>query len=178
MKTPEEHRKAPEQYSKDLGYLRTHGEDRGLMAELRCLLNRNLRMRGWAAVGRIGGIGDRAVETVSGLYALYPQAFKENAFSFGVSCKRLAFRRRKGDAQADDAHSPLDIRFRRLLACDGRPALCDMLPDFVRGMKAEGIAVDYDSLYKDIYYWGDRVREKWAADYWGKAGKEVSDVSD
>lgn len=170
--------KKPEEYSRDLDYLRKHGDDRGLMAELRCLLNKNLRFRGWSAVGRFGGIGERAVETVSGLFALYPQAYREQPFSFGVSCKRLAACRRKGDSQADDAHSPLDLRFRRLLACVDRDALCRMLPDFVRGMKTEGIAVDYDLLYRDIYYWGDRVREHWAADYWGRTGKEAADVSD
>lgn len=169
--------KNPEQYKKDLAFLRSRSDDRGLMAELRCLLNKNLRMRGWSAVGRFGGIGDRAVETVSGLYALYPQEYKEVSFSFGVSCKRLASRRRKGESQADDAHSPLDVRFRRLLSCVDRDNLCRMLPDFVRGMKSEGIAVDYDRLYNDIYYWGDRVRERWAADYWGQSGKEDYDVS-
>lgn len=54
-----------------VGQLLKMKEDKGAMAELRCLLNPNLKHRGWQIVGQMGGIGDFATETTAGLFALH-----------------------------------------------------------------------------------------------------------
>lgn len=160
-----------------LARVRNRADDRGLMAELRSLLNPNLRMRGWSAMATIGRLGDKPMETLAGLFAFYPQSYQEEkSFSFGVSCRILAEKRRKKGTA--DHESPLDVRFRRLLACEQREDVCRLLPEFVRGMKVEGIPVDYDTLYRDVRFWNDRVRERWAIDYWSSKEKEEQRVSD
>lgn len=161
-----------------LATLRGQQDNRGLMAELRCLLNKNLRMRGWAAIARLGRIGHRPTETISGLFAYYPQPFYENVIPFGRSCRQLANIRKKSAEGADDAHSPLDVRVRRLLACDSKESICSLLPDLVRGMKNENVRIDYDTLFRDLIFWDDSIREKWARDYWSAARKEDDNVSD
>lgn len=160
-----------------LAKIRSRQDDRGLMAELRALLNPNLRMRGWRAMAAIGELGNKPMETLAGLFAFYPQEFQaESSFSFGVSCHILAEKRRK--QETTDHESPLDVRFRRLLACEQREDVCRLLPEFVRGMKVEGIPVDYDTLYRDVRFWNDRVRERWAIDYWRSKEKEEQHVPD
>lgn len=117
------------------------------------------------------------METVAGLFAFYPQAYQaELERSFGVSCRALAAARRKNENAEQE--SPLDVRFRRLLSCEYRDDVCRLLPEFVRGMKAEGISLDYDTLYRHVRFWSDRVKEQWAMDYWSHGGKEDQNVSD
>lgn len=159
-----------------LSTIRSRQDDRGLMAELRALLNPNLRMRGWSAMASVGRLGDKPMETVAGLFAFYPQAYQaEQERSFGISCRALAAARRKKENAEQE--SPLDVRFRRLLSCEHRDDVCRLLPEFVRGMKAEGISLDYDTLYRHVRFWSDRVKEQWAMDYWSPGGKEDQNVS-
>lgn len=146
-------------------YLQAHRDDRGTMAELRCLLNRHLRPRGWQAIAPVGGIGDPVKETIAGLFATHPLNCDQPDYHFGTACRRLASCRQKTVSSESKAESPLDARFRRLLSAD-RLTLCSRLVDIVLGFKAENIPVNYASLAADLIYWGDRVRERWAQQYW------------
>lgn len=160
-----------------INFIRRYKDDRGAMAALRCLLNPEQRFRAWQLIAGINGIGNTAIETVAGLYALHPEEKVDEDYHFGSACKQLAFDRKK--QQVDD-ESPFDKRFRRLLACDSREELRAHLKDIVRGMKSSGIPVNYASLYDDICWWGDRVRERWAIQYWQKPFKkeDLEDVSE
>lgn len=159
-----------------LTYLRSVKDDAGTMAELRCLLNPNMRSRGWRAIARAGGIGDVVMETISGLYAKHPV---ESNRSFGRVCRELASARKKtAKEKTEDADaSPFDRRFRRLLA-SGREEACAQLYGIISGLKAEDIGVDYEGICTDLFYWGDRVKERWAQDYWGNEKEEADDVSE
>lgn len=152
-------------------WLQSVAEDRSTMAELRCLLNPNLRQRGWAAISRIGGIGHEVRETVAGLFALHPSVGKNDGLpdNLGTSCRCLRSRRQTGNgaepSEKKSDNSPLDARFRRLLSAD-RSEMRDILQNLFRNLKSESIPVNYRQLYIDLSYWGDRVRQKWAIQYW------------
>lgn len=144
-----------------LYFLRSSRENAGRMAGLRCLLRPSQRMRGWMALGQLpGAIGDRIVETVAGLYALHPLESTDKNYGFGSACRKLA--RLRGNS---DDSSPLDMRFRRLLACT-REELLSHLPEMMMGLKSADIPVNYNNLYKDLRKWSDSVRERWAIQYW------------
>ncbi len=135
--------------------------DRGTMAELRCLLNPNLRHRGWQAISRIGGLGNTAYELVAGLFAMHPM-HDSGLANFGTSCRWLAARNNRG---AQDSSAPLDTRFRRLLDAD-RSELAELLPTLVRHLKSESIPVNYDTLLQDLRFWSEPVLTRWAQEYW------------
>lgn len=143
--------------------LRLLKEDKGAMSSLRSLLSNTQRYRGWSYIGKVNGIGDICVETIAGLYALHPMECNEKNYNFGDACKKLA-QKRSGSLSSED--SPFDRRFRRLLACSSREEICALLPEVIRGMKAEEIAVNYESLYVDIRRWNANQAEKWAEHYW------------
>ena len=70
------------------------------------------------------------------------------------------------------AASPLgiaafDSRFRRLLSCDHRDEICERLRPVVFAAKAKGVPVNYEELFVDLWYWGDKVKTRWAREYWG-----------
>lgn len=135
------------------------------MAELRCLLNPNLKHRGWQIVGQMGGIGDFATETTAGLFALHRIHSSENNKNVGSSCRVLR------DKSNEDGKNPLDVRFRRLLAAD-REELPALLQSMFRRMERENISVNYHQLFWDLRRWGDTVRKEWAKEYWSNQQKE------
>lgn len=163
-------------------WLQSITEDRGTMARLRCLLNPNLRQRGWAAVSRIGGIGHDVRETVAGLFALHPCAGNEDKppKNLGDSCRLLKSTRQMNNGTApsgkESGESPWDVRFRRILSAD-RKEMRDLLPHLFLHLKSESIPVDYRQLYIDLRYWGDIVRQKWAIHYWNNQPEQDNDTS-
>lgn len=163
-----------------MNYLRRNKDDRGVMAALRCLLIEDMRFRGWQQLAALGGIGVLPVETVAGLYAFHPAEKKDDSYNWGDACRALAETRRRGDENKESAmdKNPFDRRFRRLLACDSQIELCTHLVDVVRGMKAKDIPINYENLYDDIVWWGDKVRERWAIHYWSNRKEVVENVSD
>lgn len=163
-----------------MSYLRRNKDDRGVMAALRCLLNDEQRFRGWQQIAAIDGIGVLPVETIAGLYAFHPLEKNEDAYTWGKACRALAETRRKDDGNKESSldKNPFDRRFRRLLACGSQSELCVHLVDVIRGMKAKDIPVNYEKLYDDIVWWGDKVRERWAIHYWSNRKEGTENVSD
>ena len=159
-----------------MSFLRRQKENRGAMASLRCLLNDEQRFRGWQLIASINGIGNAAVETVAGLYAMHPEESSDADYNFGDACRALAMDRKTMEVNDE---SPFDRRFRRLLSCDTREELRSHLVDIVRGMKSANIVVNYAGLYQDMVWWGNKVRERWAIHYWSNRKVEtVENVSD
>ena len=102
---------------------------------------------------------DRAVFLTAALFAEYPEA-KQNSRDLGrsvnlISEKSASIERRFVallDAEADDLHYYL----RQMVAL----------------LKAHGMAVNWDQLFKDIRGWdnpGRRVQRTWARSFWGSA---------
>jgi len=141
-----------------LGYLRRFKNDRGAMADLRCVLSPAKMSRAWPLLAPIGGIGNPRIETVAGLYAYHPDEAK--AGNMGTTCRTL---------QA--GHNSFEGRFRRLLACD-RDEICERLRPIILAAKAKGVGINYEELLVDLYRWGTNVKAKWAREYWRAAEGE------
>jgi CRISPR system Cascade subunit CasB len=137
-----------------LTYLRQLRNNRGAMADLRCALNPARRARAWPLLARVGGIDRPIYENVAGLFAYHPDDDRK-AGSIGTTCRRLAAE-----------NTSFDGRFRRLLSCD-REELGERLRPVILAAKTKGIPVNYEELFTDWWYWGDRVKARWARDYWG-----------
>lgn len=142
-----------ERATKLLQHLRSLKEDRGAMADLRCALSLAKRPRAWPHLASVGGIDNIRVLTVAGLFALHPEEAQTG--NLGTTCQALS------------KETPsFDIRFRRLLSCD-RDEICDRLRPIVLAAKAEGISVNYERLFIDLWYWSNNVKANWAREYWG-----------
>lgn len=136
-----------------LDYLRPLKNDRGAMADLRCALSPGKRARAWPLLAPVGGVGNRLIETVAGLFAWHPEETHDG--NLGNTCKRLR-----------EEHESFDARFRRFLSC-GREEIYDRLRPVILAARPRGIPLNYEQLYVDLWYWGDRVKERWAREYWG-----------
>lgn len=135
-----------------LQYLRRLKNDRGAMADLRCALSPARLPRAWPLLARVSGIGDPRVETVAGLFAHHPEeTFVGN---LGTTCRRLATQ-----------NTSFDGRFRRLLSCD-RDEICERLRPVVLGAKAKEVRINYEELFADLRSWDERVKVRWAREYW------------
>jgi len=138
--------------AKFLAHLRQLRDDRGAMADLRCALNPARRARAWPLLARVGGIDRPIYETVAGLFAHHPE--ETHTGNIGTTCCRLAAK-----------YSSFDGRFRRLLSCD-REETAERLRPVILAAKAKGIPVNYEELFSDLWYWGDKVKARWAREYW------------
>jgi CRISPR type I-E-associated protein CasB/Cse2 len=137
-----------------LEYLRKLQHDRGAMADLRRALNPAQRYRAWPLLARVGGIGDPRYETVAGLFACHPE--QTHTGNFGTTCRTLS-----------RDHGTFEGRFRRLLGCSRRDDLYSHIRPIVLAAKAKSIPVNYEQLFADLSYWGEAVKARWAAEFWG-----------
>lgn len=142
-----------------LAYLCSIREDRGAMADLRCALSPTRRPRAWPLLARVGGIGKPRIETVAGLFAYHPHEMQMG--SLGTTCRQLAAK-----------NNSFEGRFRRLLLCD-RDEVYKRVRPVILAARANEIRVNYEQLYVDLCYWGDRVKAAWARDYWGAEGEQA-----
>ncbi|MCZ2079103.1 MAG: type I-E CRISPR-associated protein Cse2/CasB [Bryobacteraceae bacterium] len=150
-----------EEAKKLLRYLRELKNDRGAMADLRCALSPAKLPRAWPLLARVGGIGDRTVETVAGLFAYHPD--ETGTGNFGTTCQILF-----------SENPSFEGRFRRLLSCADRAELCERLRPVVLAAKAKDVKVNYELLLVDLRYWGDMVKARWAREFWGANEEEDS----
>ena len=146
--------------AKLLAYLRGLKNDRGAMANLRGALKPAQRHRAWPLLARVGGIGRPIYETLAGLYAHHSDEIHTG--NLGTTCRRLS-----------GEYNSFDGRFRRLLTCD-REEICERLAPVILAAKAKNAPVNYEQLFADLCYWSDKVKERWAREYWG--GVETSEV--
>lgn len=138
-----------------LAWLRRLREDRGAMANLRCAVTPARRARAWPLLGQVGGIDRSIYESVAGLFAHHPE--ETDSGNLGTTCRRLA-----------GENASFDARFRRLLGCD-REEVCERLRPIVLAARSKGFPVNYRQLFEDLWYWGDRVKTRWAKEYWPPA---------
>jgi CRISPR system Cascade subunit CasB len=145
-----------------LEYLRRLVNDRGAMADLRCALSPAKRARAWPLLAPVGGVGNTITETVAGLFAWHPR--ESHSGNLGTTCRLLAAE-----------NSTFDARFQRLLSCD-REEICGRLRPVVLAARPRGIPINYEELFADLWYWGTRVKERWAREYWGAPAVEEAAV--
>jgi CRISPR system Cascade subunit CasB len=145
--------------------LRKHKDDRGMMANLRCILVDNKKHRAWPALNRLGvGIDDDISAYVAGLFATHPE--ETSIGNFGANCKAI---KEKRDAKGSDNNklTPTERRFQHLLSAE-RAEVCDRVRRMVLMAKSQSVPVNYEQLLLDLKFrnWDDRTKTEWAAAFW------------
>jgi CRISPR system Cascade subunit CasB len=171
---PEE--KAPQEEIALIGYLKdlAKRQDRAALAHLRRGLGKKPgeSMEMYPYVGRFisektDGSYDRAVFLTSALFADYSDA-AQNIGDLGRSVRQLA---------KDTGSDSIERRFVALL--DAEPnELHYYLRQMVGLLKANNIAVNWNTLFENIRDWGKPsrgVQRKWARSFWGSAATNNPD---
>lgn len=157
--------------SRLLERIRKYRDDRGMMANLRCLHIASKRHRAWPALNRLGvKIDDEVSGFIAGLFAVHPE--ETNIGNFGATCS--AIEKKRNEKRSDDNKlTPTERRFQQLLTADSTE-----LPDRVLRMvlmaKSQGVPVNYEKLESDLRFWNERTRADWASVFWavGASQKE------
>lgn len=156
--------------------LRRHKDDRGMMANLRCVLVENKKHRAWPALNRLGvEISNDVAAFVAGLFASHPDETSNG--NFGSTCK--AIEQKRGDKRNDDNKlTPTERRFQQLLTAERGAELYDRVRRMVLLAKAQGIPVNYEELEADMRKPNDWRKTKWATTFWaqGAASTPEEDV--
>lgn len=152
--------------------LERHKENRGLMANLRCVLVENKRHRAWPALNRIGvAINDLELAYVAGLFATHPESIADG--NLGTTCRAVA-QRRDEKGNKDEKMTPIERRFLHLLSAE-KGELLSRVRRMVLMAKAEGLPVNYEKLAEDLKYWNDRVKTDWAVAFWAQGSALISE---
>lgn len=153
-----------------LKFLRSRQEDRGFMANLRCMLVESKQHRAWPYVANFGGIGEKycnkVVQTVAGLYATHPEETHDG--DYGAMCRKLLSDDERQKLNQAEGIGPVSRRFQHLLAAEGNE-IFDRVVRLVLRAKAQDVPVNYEQLYKDLLDWeyhADWVRVRWAQSFW------------
>ena len=162
------------------------GDNRGTLSMLRGALSSlpDRQRRAWRVLARFGGIPDKnvhwaeAVRTVAGLLAHPKMQHQHGGKSFGKACTALLGDDERKSLWKADQPGPVSRRVQHLLAAS-REEICDRVCLLGRRLAVEGTSLDFSRLLDDLCYWGDKVKARWAADFWGadsqnEAAKEAS----
>jgi len=148
--------------------LRNYRDDRGMMANLRCILVDNKKHRAWPALNRVGmKIDDKVLPYVAGLYATYSE--EAGTGNFGLTCKRIE--QKRDDKRGDDSKlTPTERRFQHLLSAERGTELNNRVLRMVLLAKSQGVPINYEQLETDLRFWGDRTKSEWASAFWTQSG--------
>ena len=143
--------------------LRKHKDNRGIMANLRCVLVDNKKHRAWPALNRLGiAIKDDDSAYVAGLFATHPE--ETSTGNFGATCK--AIEKKRGDKRSDDSKlTSTERRFQHLLTAE-KGELYGRVLRLVLMAKSQGVPVNYEKLIPDLKFWGERTKTEWASAFW------------
>ncbi len=147
--------------------LRKKKDDRGMMANLRCILVKSKKERAWPVLDRVGvRIDDEDAAFVAGLFATYTDGDSETGKNFGATCKAIERARNETTSSADKDKklTPTERRFQHLLAAD-RDEIRDRVIRMVLLAKSQGVAVNYGKLLHDLKRW-EYAKTEWAAAFW------------
>lgn len=146
--------------------LRKYRDDRGMMANLRCIHVASKKHRAWPALNRLGvRIDDDVSAYVAGLFAMHPEEASNG--NLGATCK--AIEQKRGDRRGDDNRlTPTERRFQHLLTAEKGQELKDRVLRLVVMAKSQGIPIDYVQLERDLRFWSDHTRTRWATAFWAQ----------
>jgi len=149
--------------------LRNHKDNRGMMANLRCILVDNKKHRAWPMLNRLGvRIDDNISAYVAGLFALYPEEASEG--NFGSTC--LAIQQQRNEHSDESKLTPTERRFQHLLSAEKGDELNGRLMRMVMMAKSQGVRVNYERLAIDLKYWNERTKTEWAAAFWAEVSSK------
>ena len=150
-----------------LEMLMKHRDDRGMMANLRCVLVDSKKHRAWPVLNRLGiGIENQASAFIAGLFATHPEPTDKG--NFGTTCKFIEYRR-DNQTSSDSRLTPTERRFQHLLASDTADELYGRIYRMALMAKSNGIQINYSSLEADLNSWRyfkDQIKVKWASEFW------------
>ncbi|NWH06832.1 type I-E CRISPR-associated protein Cse2/CasB [Desulfobacter latus] len=157
---------------------RVEAKDRGVLADLRRGFSPGTEHRCWPYIAVYCDLSkkrERIIwQTVAAGFATFEQT--ADSGNLGAVMRRLALDGVSGSPE--DALRSFDARFRRLLTCDSAVDVCERLPGIIKAAKSKNIIpIDFEVLYKDLFYWGERVKLRWATSYWG-GQKDEEDEAD
>ncbi len=156
-----------------LGRLHKYKDDRGMMANLRCVLVDNKKHRAWPALNRLGvAINDDDSACIAGLFATHSEETATG--NFGTTCKAIEQKRGGSD---DSKLTPTERRFQHLLTAE-KSELYGRILRMVLMAKSQGVPVNYAKLATDLKFWSDRTKTEWASAFWtqGAASAAEEDV--
>jgi CRISPR system Cascade subunit CasB len=147
-----------------LDKLRRRADDRGIMANLRCVLVDGKRHRAWPALNRIGvSVTDEVDSLVAGLFATYPE--ETQAGNFGSTCRAIEAARRE-DRSDGSKLTPTERRFQHILAAEKGEELHQRVTRMIRIAKAQGVRINFKQLGTDLRRWNEQTKTEWAAAFW------------
>lgn len=154
--------------------LRKYKDDRGMMANLRCILVDNKKHRAWPALNRLGvEINNDISAYVAGLFATHSEEI--SAGNFGSTCKAIEIRR--GDKRSDDNKlTPTERRFQHLLTAEKGSELHGRVLRMVLMARSQGVPVNYEKLETDLKFWSDRTKTEWATTFWTQGAISAEEV--
>ncbi len=144
--------------------LRQRADDRGIMANLRCVLVDGKRHRAWLALNRIGvSVYNNVDALVAGLFATHPE--EAQAGNFGATCKSIEAAR--GEDRGDgNKLTPTERRFQHLLAAEKGEELYQRVTRLVLMAKSQGVRINFEQLTTDLRRWNEQTKTEWAAAFW------------
>ncbi len=148
--------------------LHKYKDNRGMMANLRCVLVDKKKHRTWPVLNRLGvEINDEVSAYVAGLFATHPE--KTSFGNFGSTCKTIE--QKRGDKRSDDNKlTPTERRFQHLLSAEGRKERHERAMRMVLMAKSQGVPVNYEKLETDLKFWNNDTKTKWATSFWAQGG--------
>jgi CRISPR system Cascade subunit CasB len=152
--------------------LRKYQDNRGMMANLRCILVENKKHRAWPVLHRLGvRMDDDVAAFVAGLFATHPETSGQG--NFGVTCKIIE--QRRGEKSSDDSKlTTTERRFQHLLAASGKAEAFERVKRMVLMAKAQGTPINYAVLLHDLKYWSDRIKADWANAFWAPEADTIN----
>ena len=159
-----------------LEYLQSQAGNRGVMADLRHGFSRATEYRAWPHIAqwcRLDNERERRIWlTTAAGFAVHQRT--TDSGNMGTVLRSLA----TGDGRGVEGLATFDARFRRFLACASAPEVCDHLPGVLRAAERKGIPVNFGRLFSDLTYWGEKIKVRWATEFWGAASEESPAASE
>ena len=155
-------------------------DDRGTLALLRGALSdsEEKQIRAWRVLARFGGIPQEdphkaeVVRTVAGLLAMPKLSDSRSGKTFGHACLRLLGDDERKSLHKADQPGPVARRVQHLLAAS-RSEVCERVRQLGRRLDTDENSLDFAQLYTDLFFWGDKVKARWALAFWGAEAGET-----
>lgn len=146
-----------------LDRLHKYENNRGMMANLRCVLVDSKKHRAWPALYRLGIPIDNDVSAfIAGLFATHPEVTSNG--NFGTTCKAIEIMRNE-TVGSDLKVTQTERHFQHLLAAN-KDEIFDRVKRMILMARSQGIPVNYKQLETDLRFWGDRTKTDWAVAFW------------
>ncbi|WP_027389301.1 type I-E CRISPR-associated protein Cse2/CasB [Chrysiogenes arsenatis] len=156
--------------------LQERKNDRGIMANLRCILTPNKRHRAWPALNRLGiPVDDEVAAFIAGLYAMYPE--ETSTGNLGTACRSIE--RSRDERRGEDSKlTPTERRFQLLITAESGEELNSRVLRILMLAKSQGVAINYERLLYDLREWPhkrQRVQNEWAREFWAPGAEPLEE---